>query len=149
MIRFLPDTSCIVAALCSWHEHHARAEQELTKRLERGETMIAAAPALVETYAVLTRLPPPHRLSAADALALLETNFAGETEVIALDAAAYWSLLQRASADGIAGGRVYDAVIAACAVQGKAGIILTFNERHFLPFRRPGLEVVAPGAQPP
>ena len=22
MTRFLPDTSCLVAALCSWHEHH-------------------------------------------------------------------------------------------------------------------------------
>ena len=23
MTRFLPDTSCLVAAVCSWHEHHA------------------------------------------------------------------------------------------------------------------------------
>jgi hypothetical protein len=28
-----------------------------------GAKMIVAAPALVEAYAVLTRLPPPHRLS--------------------------------------------------------------------------------------
>ena len=37
--------------------------------------MIVAAPALVEAYAVLTRLPPPHRLSPQTALTLLENNF--------------------------------------------------------------------------
>ncbi len=37
--------------------------------------MLLPAPALVEAYAVLTRLPPPHRLSVPDALALLEANF--------------------------------------------------------------------------
>lgn len=42
-----------------------------------GEAMIAAGPALVETYAVLTRLPSPHRLAPADAHRLLQANFAG------------------------------------------------------------------------
>ena len=53
----------MVAAVCSWHEHHQAAIGEIERRLRRRETIIVAAPALVETFAVLTRLPSPHRLS--------------------------------------------------------------------------------------
>ena len=77
MPRFLPETSCLVAALCVWHEHNERAAREIERRLDRGESLVVAAPALVETYAVLTRLPSPHRLSPADSRALLEANFLG------------------------------------------------------------------------
>ena len=54
--RFLPDTSCLVAAVCSWHEHHQATSAELSRRVEHGEVLVLAAPALVEAYAVLTRL---------------------------------------------------------------------------------------------
>ena len=65
----------MIATVCSWHEHHEAAVGELERRLKRRETMMIAAPALVETYAVLTRLPSPHRLSSYDAKVLIETNF--------------------------------------------------------------------------
>jgi hypothetical protein len=77
----------MVAAVCAWHEHHAPAAAELNRRLGCKEPMIVAAPALVEAYAVLTRLPSPHRLSAADALAVLEANFLRSGRLMALDAA--------------------------------------------------------------
>jgi len=54
---FAVDTSCMVAAVCTWHEHHAAAAGEIERRLGRGERMAIPAPALVEAYAVLTRLP--------------------------------------------------------------------------------------------
>jgi len=72
---FFLDTSCIVAALCAWHAHHARAAAEIERRLAAGQQPATAAHALLEAYAVLTRLPAPHRLSPADALALLDGNF--------------------------------------------------------------------------
>lgn len=72
MTRFVPDTNCMIASVCTWHEHHERTAAEIDRRLERSETLFVAAPALVEAYAVLTRLPPPYRLSPADALALVE-----------------------------------------------------------------------------
>lgn len=145
MPRFLPDTSCMVAALCSWHEHHERAARELERRLEDGDTLVVAAPALVETYVVLTRLPSPHRLSLADSLALLEVNFmSGGVEAVTLDAEAYASLLRSAPGRGIAGGRTYDAVIVACAVASGANVILTFNERQFSPLANQGVQVVVP-----
>lgn len=48
----------MIAAICSWHEHHEAAIGEIERRLGRREAMVVAAPALVETYAVLTRLLP-------------------------------------------------------------------------------------------
>jgi hypothetical protein len=65
----------MIAAVCSWHEHHEAAANEIERRLAARAKMIVAAPALVEAYAVLTRLPPPHRLSPQTALTLLENNF--------------------------------------------------------------------------
>lgn len=59
MTRFVPDTNCMIAAVCTWYEHHEWATEEIERRLERGETLCMAAHTLVEAYAVLTRLPPP------------------------------------------------------------------------------------------
>jgi predicted nucleic acid-binding protein len=148
MAGFLPDTSCMVASVCTWHEHHAPAAAELNRRLAQREPMAVAAPALVEAYAVLTRLPPPHRLSAADALALLDANFMRTGKAVALDAAAYRTLLHQMVKQGIVGGRTYDAVIARCALRAKASCLLTFNAPHFLAFATEGLEVVVPSLAP-
>jgi predicted nucleic acid-binding protein len=60
---FAVDTSCIVAAVCSWHEHHAAAAAAIEARYEAGDRLAVAAHGLVEAYAVLTRLPAPHRLA--------------------------------------------------------------------------------------
>src|SRR5512145_456526 len=144
MPSFLPDTTCLIAAVCSWHEHHERTVKEIERRLRQGDSMIIAAPALVEAYAVLTRLPPPHRLSPSDAITLLDTNFMRGVKVIALDERSYRKLLRQVSNLGIAGGRTYDAVIASCAIKGKARVVLTFNERDFLPFTEDEIEVVVP-----
>ncbi len=108
--------------------------------------MIVAAPALVEAYAVLTRLPAPHRVSAADALAVLDANFMRSGKLMALDAASYRSLLRAAPGDGVAGGRTYDAVIARCAVRAQASALLTFNERHFRSLAPLGVAIVVPGS---
>ena len=106
--------------------------------------MIVAAPALVEAYAVLTRLPPPHRVSPQTAMTLLENNFLKLATIIALNAKSYETLLRRAQKNRVAGGRTYDAVIGACAEQGKAATVLTFNGRDFTALGN-DFEVVIPG----
>jgi predicted nucleic acid-binding protein len=145
MTRFVPDTNCMIAAVCTWHEHHERAADEIDRRLERGETLCIAAPALVEAYSVLTRLPPPYRLSPADALALVEANFIQSSRITTLASRSYRTFLRRACDEGIRGGRTYDAVIATCALQARARALLTFNKAHFLPFEERGIAIVLPG----
>ncbi|MGH8575490.1 MAG: PIN domain-containing protein, partial [Gammaproteobacteria bacterium] len=127
MTIFLPDTSCMVAAMCSWHVQHQPVAAELERRMTRGEAMVVAAVTLVESYAVLTRLPPPHRIAPSDALALIAANFMNGVETVALGPDAYHALLRQAPTKGIAGGRSYDAVIAACASQAQAATLLTLN----------------------
>ncbi len=116
----------------------------MDRRLAQGEPLFLAGPALVEAYAVLTRLPPPHRLAQAVATTMLETNFMSLGTVVALDAAAHQSLLREAPADQIAGGRIYDAVVAACALRANVAALLTFNASHFAIYAGRGIEIVVP-----
>jgi predicted nucleic acid-binding protein len=142
---FLPDTSCMIAVVCSWHEYHDQAANELERRLARREKMIVAAPALVEAYAVLTRLPPPHRISAETAFTLLDNNFMKAVTIVALNAKSYEALLRIAPKNRVAGGRTYDAVIGMCAEQGKASTVLTFNANDFTALGK-DFAVVVPGS---
>jgi predicted nucleic acid-binding protein len=94
---------------------------------------------------VLTRLPPPHRLSPADSGTLLETNFMNQgVEMIALEADTYRRLLQAAPERGVAGGSIYDAVIVACGLAASVDVVLTFNERQFRPLAFQRIEIVVP-----
>ena len=143
MTRFVPDTNCMIAAVCSWHEHHERAADEIDRRLERGETLCVAAPTLVEAYSVLTRLPPPYRLSPADALALVEANFIQSSRITTLAARSYRTFLRRVR-DDIQGAHTYEAVIASCALKACVTDSLTLNQSYCLPFEEPGLTIVVP-----
>ena len=134
----------MVAVVCSWHEHHQAAFQELERRLKRRETMMVAGPALVETYAVLTRLPPPHRLSPLDAKTLIESNFLNGKRIISLAEKDYRGLLNEASTQDVSGGRTYDWVIALCARKAKASVLLTFNMRDFTSFALQDVEICLP-----
>jgi predicted nucleic acid-binding protein len=123
----------MIAAVCGWHEHHAAAGAAIERRLDRGDRLVVAAHALVEAYAVLTRLPAPHRLAPADAWMLVKTNFVTHATVAALPAAAHVALLETLAASGLGGGRSYDALIAASAAHARVDELLTFNPRHFDP----------------
>ncbi|HWF60830.1 MAG TPA: PIN domain-containing protein [Nitrospira sp.] len=144
MDSFLPDTSVMVATVCMWHEHHERAITEMERRLAGRESLVIAMPALIEAYAVLTRLPPLHRLSPQDAIVLIETNFLTEGTLAGLDNKAFRPLLREAVDHNIAGGRTYDWVIAACARTAHVKTLLTFNTRDFLSFRLDGIEIHTP-----
>jgi predicted nucleic acid-binding protein len=109
------DTSVVVAAFASWHEGH-RSATEVMARKPR-----VPAQVLVETYSVLTRLPPPHRAPADVVVAFLRDRF---TEApLTLPPAAYSTLLARAAAAGIVGGSFYDAVVAATAAESRARLV--------------------------
>jgi predicted nucleic acid-binding protein len=136
------DTSVVVAALLGWHENHEVARKALERSLA-AERVVLPAPTLIESYAVMTRLPSPHRLSPTDAAALLRETFAG-VNAIALDSGEVWQLIDDLETSQVAGGRSYDGHILACARKAGAARLLTFNDRDFLALADPKIEIVRP-----
>ena len=63
------DTSAVVAAFASWHENHEAAR----RALDGGLNLIAHC--ALESYSVLTCLPPPHRASGTVVREYLEARF--------------------------------------------------------------------------
>ena len=137
------DSSCLIAAACEWHVHHEVTVEDLERRRRDRDRFLVPAPALLEAYSVLTRLPPSFRLSPQDAAHVLHASW-GQSESVALDAEEYWTLLRGESSRGIGGGRIYDAVIAHCARKAKADELLTWNVDHFAPFAGEGLTISRP-----
>jgi len=130
VIGYLLDTSCVVAAVCSWHEHHETTRREIERRYAAGEAPVLAAHSLAEAYSVLTRLPEPHRLRPADALGLIEANWS-HARLVALSGQDYRRTLRRCRDAGIGGGAVYDALIAECARKAKVSTVLTWDTDGF------------------
>ncbi|HVT44300.1 MAG TPA: type II toxin-antitoxin system VapC family toxin [Thermoanaerobaculia bacterium] len=109
------DTSVCVAAFASWHEGHEAALAAM-KRHPR-----LPSHAAVETYSVLTRLPPPHRVDAELAASLLDTFF--RRPYLVLPATAYAALIRETADVGITGGAVYDALIAVTVREARATLL--------------------------
>lgn len=131
MGNFLPDTSVMVATVCTWHENHQRAITKMERRLAERESLVIAT-------------PPLHRLSPQDAITLIETSFLTEGTLAGLDSKVFRPLLREAADQDIAGGRIYDWVIAACARAAQVNTLLTFNTRDFLSFRLDGIDIRTP-----
>jgi len=137
------DTSVVIAALLSWHESHEAAAAALEAALADPAGAVLPLPTLVEAYAVMTRLPAPHRLRPGDAAEILRSSLAGRARLVTLDEAAAWRLIASLADAGIAGGRAYDALIAACARAAPAARLMTLNTRDFAAVA-PDLDLVAP-----
>lgn len=106
------DTSVAIPLLVQ--THHAHAE---VVRWWDGREVALCGHALAETYSVLTRLPGDLRLAPADAAHLITERFA-PPYVLGHDT--YECLPEVLSGFGIAGGAVYDALVALAAVEHNA-----------------------------
>src|SRR5262245_53702685 len=111
------------------HSDHQRARIWLEKAKNGDIEAIVSAHSLAEVYSVLTRMPRPLRVSTDAALRLIEHNILNYTEVIALTAGDYCDLILHLSQVGIAGGAVYDGIIASVAAKGQVDHIVTLNAK--------------------
>lgn len=107
--QLLVDTSVAVALVAAGHEHH-----QATRRAIGGRSCGLSGHAAFETFSVLTRLPPPNRRTPAAVARLLAHNFPGSRF---LSAGGAQRLQVRLAPLGIAGGAVYDALVAATAAE--------------------------------
>jgi predicted nucleic acid-binding protein len=105
----LIDTSVAVALAVAGHEHH-----HATIKAIGGRSCGLSGHAAFETFSVLTRLPPPNRRTPRAVARLLTHNFPGSRFLSAQGAE---QLHGRLAALGIAGGAVYDALVAATAAE--------------------------------
>jgi predicted nucleic acid-binding protein len=125
------DTSVVVAAFASWHEGHASAAATLARRPR------VPAHVLLETYSVLTRLPPPHRAPANLVAAFLAERFSAAPLV--LPGAEHARLVARAAEAGIVGGSIHDALVGA-TVRHARGRLLTRDRRAAPTYERLGVD---------
>lgn len=142
-VKFALDTSCLVALLAEWHEHHKTAVRGYEKRLARGERLVIAGHAYLECFSVLTRLPPPLTTAPETAAAIL-SKYLDHGELAGMTAEVCRGAVQDFAARSMGGGRIYDSIIALCSHQAGAATLLTYQTRHFLPLAPPGLAVVEP-----
>jgi len=130
----LVDTSVAVALVVADHTAHVEVRESIGA-LRLGLSGHAA----FETYSVLTRLPAPARRAPATVRHLLEENFPASRFLGSDDAAA---VLARLADLGIAGGSVYDALVASTATA--FGVPLASRDRRAMEtYRAVGADVIA------
>lgn len=109
------DTSVVVAGFASWHEGHRAAVEALDRRPR------LLAHVALESFSVLSRLPPPHRVRPQLVAEFLHARF--PERPLGLPAAAHLRLLDEAARAGISGGAVYDALVGATARHAGATLL--------------------------
>jgi predicted nucleic acid-binding protein len=125
------DTSVAVPAALPWHAAHRLARGALPAAKTRVIAQVA-----IETYSVLTRLPPPQRVTAGLARDYLRETF--EFPPLCPAEKTYSDLLDRVAGEEITGGAVYDAIVAATAAESGA-TLLTRDRRATPTYRRVGV----------
>jgi len=143
-IRAALDSSYLIALLCDWHANHPRTLRSYQHWHDRQAQIILPVHAILECYSVLTRFPAPYRLPPDVARQTIEENFKRTALVAGLRAAGAWERIEGLSRLGLGGGQVYDALIAWCATDAGATVLLTWNMRYFAAIASPNLEVREP-----
>ena len=103
----LVDTSVAIALVVEGHEAHQQTLEALEDR-----RLGLAGHAWFETFSVLNRLPPPVRRASHEVTSILGHNF---PESRFLSERAAQELTNRLARIGVAGGAVYDALVAQAA----------------------------------
>jgi len=124
------DTSVVIAAFASWHENHEAARRALDSGLRLVEHCA------LESYSVLTRLPPPHRASGEVVRDFLTARF--PQPFLRLSEDAYKDFILGLPDQGMAGGAAYDALVAATAAGCEAELI-TCDRRALPVYERYGV----------
>lgn len=122
------DTNILVAATIPSHVHHVASHARLALLRKSGAT--CAAHTLTEAYSVLTRLPFRYRLSAGDAIRVVEDT-RSFSALVSLTPTETLHTLHDLAERNIIGGTAYDGILMACARKIEARRIYTFNTKHF------------------
>ena len=127
----LLDTSVLVAALVEGHPEHARCLPWLAGAAAGSRETCVSSHSLAECYSVLTTLPVRPRISPAAASRLLAESVERHCRLVALTATEVEGVVRRCASLELAGGIVYDALIARAAEKAGAKRLVTLNTGDF------------------
>jgi predicted nucleic acid-binding protein len=138
-VKVLYDTSVLIAAILVEHSNHAAALSKLELATSGEVQGYLSTHSLAELYSVMTRLPPPLRVTPEEAVAIL-TDLTEYIEPITLVAADYQRAIALMAQLNLPGGGIFDAVIAQAALKASVDCLMTFNAKDFV---RLGQEISA------
>jgi predicted nucleic acid-binding protein len=122
------DTSVLVAAFWGGHRHHEASLRRLSGANKRQAG--CGVHSLAEVYAVMTALPVRPMIPPEQAMLFVE-EVRERLTLVSLDGEEYFAAVQRCAEKGFTSGRIYDALLLACARKARAETIFTLNEKHF------------------
>jgi predicted nucleic acid-binding protein len=129
----LLDTSAAVPFLVMGHDAHKSVFEALSEH-----RLGLAGHAAFETFSVLTRLPGSSRVPPLTASKILQRAFPNTKYLGATRSA---KILAQFADSGITGGAVYDALVAACALEHRC-ILVTRDRRALSTYAAVGAEVL-------
>lgn len=125
------DTNVLVAAFLQGHPHHNTA-RPVVERVKAGRDQgFVATHSLAEVYPVLTRLPGGNQVAPTVAWQLISENVLKSFTIVGLTSKEYADTLEKASTNGVEGGKTYDALLLAAAAKSGVDRVYTTNIRHF------------------
>jgi len=127
-VKSFLDTSVIVAAF--WRDHRDHASSLRTFVGATPDNAACGIHSLAEVYATMTALPVRPQLGPEQAYLFVQ-QMMERLAVTALDASEYMGAIRDLSDRRFGGGRVYDALLLACARKVQAEVIYTWNVKHF------------------
>lgn len=131
-MKVLTDTSVLVSALLPSHAFHSQSVPWLARAKQRAFDWVVSAHSLAELFAVLTRMPSKPKLSPAASWTLIDQNIIPFATIESLTGRDYQDVVHALAQQGLAGGIVFDALIARVAEIAQVDNLVTLNETHFL-----------------
>jgi predicted nucleic acid-binding protein len=129
-VRIGVDTSVIVAAVHANHPVNGPAAEWLDAAFGKHEVVVAHH-SIVESYAVLTRLPAKYRLAPREAEMVLTETLRENVRIAPFAGEAVWPTLESIIDRGASGGTTYDALIVDLLAGAGVEVIITYNVREF------------------
>ena len=122
------DTSVLVAVFVDQHPHHLASFQRFSAADKKRSA--CAMHSLAEVYSAMTTLPVRPPIPPEQVLLFLQ-EIRQRLTLISLTAEDYLGAIHKTAALGFTSGRVYDALLLACAVKWRSQTIYTWNLKHF------------------
>lgn len=124
------DSSVIVAGVHANHPLHETAVSWLSRSLSAHQ-LVVAHHSVLESYAVLTRLPADLRVMPSEARDLLAETVRANMDIAGFQAESIWAMMEALASSSVVGVHSCDAFVLQILNNCGAEAIATFNPAHF------------------